>query len=146
MRNTSIDDEKIVNCDCDIQIRTFPNRIEYWDKKNGFWQALYPPFRLYKADASNATLLAADSKNLTFSAGCSVSIDGTVYTDYNELIAALEVSISFFFSQIVVFDYGTTLERPTNPAIAQPYYDTDLGYPIFWDGTNWKNFNGAIVP
>lgn len=144
MRNNTY--EQDVDCSCDIQIRTFANRIEYLDKQTLLWLPLYPDFRLYRDIPELPVLLAADGKNLTFKAGCSVSIDGTVYTDFNELIAALEVSISFFFSQIVVFPYGTTAQRPISPAIAQPYYDTDLGYPILWNGSNWINFSGAIAP
>lgn len=40
---------------------------------------------------------------------------------------------------------GTTASRPTSIRIGTMYLDTDLGYPIWWDGTNWINATGASV-
>jgi hypothetical protein len=40
---------------------------------------------------------------------------------------------------------GTTAARPTTVAAAFRYLDTDLGIPIFWDGTNWIDATGATV-
>jgi len=40
---------------------------------------------------------------------------------------------------------GTTSNRPSNPDIGFPYFSTDLGYPIFWNGTNWVNASGGYV-
>jgi len=43
-------------------------------------------------------------------------------------------------------DYGTTVNRPTaNQQIGQFYFDTTLGYPIWWNGTKWVNYNGTVV-
>lgn len=42
--------------------------------------------------------------------------------------------------------YGTTLNRPTglgaSDAMKYTYFDTDLGYPIFWNGADWSNYSG----
>lgn len=42
---------------------------------------------------------------------------------------------------------GTTTTRPTDtmPArwVGMPYFDTTLGYPIWWDGTQWVDATGT---
>lgn len=40
---------------------------------------------------------------------------------------------------------GTTAQRPAQPVVAQRYYDTSLGLPIWYNGTVWKNAAGATV-
>jgi len=43
-------------------------------------------------------------------------------------------------------DNGTKLNRPTsNQQIGQFYFDTTLGYPIWWNGTKWVNASGTAV-
>jgi hypothetical protein len=133
-----------VDCSCDIQIRTFANRIEYLDKQTLLWLPLYPDFRLYRDTPELAVLLAADGKNLTFEAGCSVSINGFVYTDFNLAYEALQFMISAPFGSFAM-PYGTTLQRPISPVIGQMYLDLTLGYPIVWRGDAWINDDGAIV-
>lgn len=42
---------------------------------------------------------------------------------------------------------GTTTTRPTSTMpgrwIGMPYFDTTLGYPIWWDGTQWVDATGT---
>lgn len=39
---------------------------------------------------------------------------------------------------------GTTANRPTVGLwIGRPYFDTDLGTPIWWNGSGWVNATGA---
>jgi hypothetical protein len=41
---------------------------------------------------------------------------------------------------------GTTANRPTaDRQVGQFYFDTTLGYPIWWNGTVWKNASGTTV-
>lgn len=41
---------------------------------------------------------------------------------------------------------GTTAARPAAPAfVGQPYFDTTLGYPVWWNGATWVNASGAHV-
>ena len=41
---------------------------------------------------------------------------------------------------------GTTLERPIlDAASSRTYLDTDLGLPIWFDGTNWIKYDGTTV-
>lgn len=49
----------------------------------------------------------------------------------------------------IVFDVqnsGTTANRPTtNLYVGKPYFDTTLGIPIWYDGTNWIDAAGNTV-
>lgn len=38
---------------------------------------------------------------------------------------------------------GTTLKRPATPILYGVYFDTDLGYPVWHDGTNWVDATGT---
>jgi hypothetical protein len=39
---------------------------------------------------------------------------------------------------------GPTSGRPSSPAfVGQPYFDTTLGYPVWWSGAHWVNASGA---
>jgi hypothetical protein len=41
---------------------------------------------------------------------------------------------------------GTTALRPAlELRVGQFYFDTTLGYPIWWNGTVWKNASGTTV-
>jgi hypothetical protein len=39
----------------------------------------------------------------------------------------------------------TTAGRPTSPATGQMGYNTTLGYPEYYDGTTWYQFNQAKI-
>jgi hypothetical protein len=40
---------------------------------------------------------------------------------------------------------GTTAQRPASPNTFWMYFDTTIGKPIWWNGTNWKDATGATV-
>lgn len=40
---------------------------------------------------------------------------------------------------------GDTADRPVSPVLYQTYYDTTLGYPVYWNGTAWVNSAGVPV-
>jgi hypothetical protein len=41
---------------------------------------------------------------------------------------------------------GATADRPTqNLQIGQFYFDTTLGFPVWYDGTDWVDATGAAV-
>jgi hypothetical protein len=51
-----------------------------------------------------------------------------------------------FLTVISTPQNGTTANRPTqNLQIGQFYFDTTLGYPIWYNGTVWKNASGTTV-
>lgn len=39
---------------------------------------------------------------------------------------------------------GTTTQRPAIPLLYQAYFDTTLGWPVWWNGANWVNATGVI--
>lgn len=40
---------------------------------------------------------------------------------------------------------GTTAERPVASFIGFSFFDTSLGFPVFWDGTDWVDATGSVV-
>ena len=40
---------------------------------------------------------------------------------------------------------GPTTGRPNPPSVGLEYFDTTLGYPVWYDGTNWVDATGATV-
>ena len=47
---------------------------------------------------------------------------------------------------LVVPDYGDTASRPSSDLqIGQSYFDTDLGKPIWYDGSGWVDATGTSV-
>jgi hypothetical protein len=48
-----------------------------------------------------------------------------------------------FTQTVTVPASGTTANRPTeNLQVGQYYFDTSLGYPIYWNGSDWVNALG----
>jgi len=42
--------------------------------------------------------------------------------------------------------HGLTADRPTqNLQVGQFYFDTTLGYPIWYDGSDWVDATGTVV-
>ena len=51
--------------------------------------------------------------------------------------------IDNFSQNVTVPASGTTANRPTeNLQVGQYYFDTSLGYPIYWNGADWINALG----
>ena len=45
-----------------------------------------------------------------------------------------------------VYQSGATAQRPTTPLwIGRSYFDTTVGTPVWWDGTNWIQADGSVV-
>ena len=61
--------------------------------------------------------------------------------------------IELYFGQVDNFllvlstpSSGTTANRPTTDLqVGDYYFDTTLGHPIWYDGTNWVNATGSTV-
>jgi hypothetical protein len=62
-------------------------------------------------------------------------------------------ALRLYFNQIDTFtlsssvpDVGATTQRPvTNLLLGQQFFDTTLGYPIWWNGKAWVNASGTTV-
>lgn len=40
---------------------------------------------------------------------------------------------------------GTTAGRPTSSIVGLRYFDTTLGYPVYWSGVTWVDSTGTPV-
>lgn len=38
---------------------------------------------------------------------------------------------------------GTTARRPTSSLLGLQYFDTTLGYPVYWNGSTWVKYDGT---
>jgi uncharacterized protein YjdB len=74
--------------------------------------------------------------------------------DYRQAyIDQLNNVLRLYFNQIDNFTQsaaipasGTTANRPTFALeVGQYYFDTSIGRPIYWNGTNWINAAGTVV-
>ncbi len=39
---------------------------------------------------------------------------------------------------------GTTAQRPSSPVTGQQYFETTIGRPVFYNGTNWVDGAGSV--
>ena len=54
--------------------------------------------------------------------------------------------IDNFTQNVTVPASGATASRPTERLeVGQYYFDTTIGRPIYWNGTNWINAAGTVV-
>ena len=61
-------------------------------------------------------------------------------TVYDEKVQSLESEISALKAKLTAVASGTTEQRPTeNLVVGQQYFDTTLGVPVYWNGTEWHN-------
>lgn len=62
---------------------------------------------------------------------------------YDEKVQSLESEISTLKTKLAekaTIQSGTTEQRPTeNLVVGQTFFDTTLGVPVFWNGTEWHN-------
>lgn len=40
---------------------------------------------------------------------------------------------------------GATASRPTSSILGQFYFDTTLGFPVWWSGTTWVKYDGTAA-
>ena len=61
-------------------------------------------------------------------------------TVYDTKVAELESTINDLKTKLAAVASGTTEQRPTeNLVVGQQYFDTTLGVPVYWNGTEWHN-------
>lgn len=59
---------------------------------------------------------------------------------YDAKVQELESEISTLKIKLAAVAFGTTEQRPTeNLVVGQQYFDTTLGVPVYWNGTEWHN-------
>lgn len=48
-------------------------------------------------------------------------------------------------SEWTAWQSGDTGTRPVATSVGQPYFDTDLGFCVWWSGSDWVDATGAVV-
>ena len=72
------------------------------------------------------------------------------FDDYSKVLRLYFTQIDSFSQSIAIPASGTTANRPVDNvqsplSIGQFYFDTTLGRPIWYNGTNWVNASGTVV-
>jgi hypothetical protein len=100
---------------------------------------------------------AIDRKNIQLRAPKAPNLPIAPVEYSQQYIDQLSNALRLYFGQVdnvtqalIIPDAGTTTERPISTTfiklqIGQLYFDTDLGIPIWWNGTNWINASGTVV-
>ena len=72
--------------------------------------------------------------------GLAKTTEVVVKTVYDTKVAELESTINDLKAKLAAVASGTTEQRPTeNLVVGQQYFDTTLGVPVYWNGTEWHN-------
>ena len=72
--------------------------------------------------------------------GLAKTTEVVVKTVYDTKVAELESTINDLKAKLAAVASGTTAQRPTeNLVVGQQYFDTTLGVPVYWNGTEWHN-------
>jgi len=111
------------------------------------------------SNSTNVVAYAYDGSGLTFTGG------GTAYIDDTSSVSGATINLSSLASRNsndssvtgatvkdalnelnkVVVPSGATGARPVTPVTGQSFFDTTLGKPIWFDGTNWIDASGTEV-
>lgn len=96
----------------------------------------------------NAPLRSPKAPNLPNAPAAGYS---PVYFDqYSNVLRLYFNQIDNFTQAAAIPLSGTTAQRPLQSVqaplpIGQYYFDTTIGRPIYWNGTNWINAAGTVV-
>ena len=72
--------------------------------------------------------------------GLAKTTEVVVKSVYDTKVAELESTINDLKAKLAAVASGTTEQRPTeNLVVGQQYFDTTLGVPVYWNGTEWHN-------
>jgi hypothetical protein len=64
----------------------------------------------------------------------------------NNVLRLYFTQVSSSLSGLATPSSGVTADRPAIALqVGQQYFDTTLGIPIWWDGTNWVDATGTTV-
>jgi hypothetical protein len=72
--------------------------------------------------------------------------DSGFFEQLNNALRLYFNQVDNFAQGINVPSSGTTASRPVNfTVIGQQYFDTTLGYPIWYNGADWVDATGTVV-
>lgn len=70
-------------------------------------------------------------------------LKGPAFTD-RKLTDTPTDSLSVVNRKFVTLN-GVTGNRPTGSILGQFYFDTTLGYPVWWNGSTWVKYDGTAA-
>ena len=86
------------------------------------------------------TGITADTDNTAFVPNLNISSVSSGTSNYEILVRDITTgSVKVIDSSSVA---GTTVNRPSSPSLGFEYFDTTLGYPIWYNGSIWVNASG----
>lgn len=89
------------------------------------------------------TLRASKAPNLPIAP---VDYDQRYVDQVNNALRLYFAQIDNFTQASAIPDSGETASRPTEQLqVGQLYFDTDLGLPIWWNGSDWIDAAGTVV-
>lgn len=95
------------------------------------------------AKASEVESTYAKKTELPDVSGLAKTTEVVAKSVYDEKVQSLESEISTLKTKLAekaIIQSGTTEQRPTeNNVVGQQYFDTTLGVPVYWNGTEWHN-------
>jgi hypothetical protein len=75
-----------------------------------------------------------------------VEYDSRFFEQLNNALRLYFNQLDNFSQGVNVPQNGATTSRPTSfLQVGQFYFDTTLGYPIWYNGTNWVDATGTVV-
>ena len=92
------------------------------------------------AKASEVETTYAKKTELPDVSGLAKTAEVVAKSVYDTKVAELESTINDLKAKLSAVASGTTEQRPTeNNVVGQQYFDTTLGVPVYWNGTEWHN-------
>ena len=92
------------------------------------------------AKASEVESTYAKKSELPDVSGLAKTAEVVAKSVYDTKVAELESTINELKSKLSAVASGTTEQRPSeNLVVGQQYFDTTLGVPVYWNGTEWHN-------
>jgi hypothetical protein len=89
------------------------------------------------------TLIATKSPNLPIP---TTEYERAYFDEFTKQLRLYFNQLDNFTQNINIPASGVTAARPTiDLQIGQFYFDTTLGYPIWYDGTDWVDATGTVV-
>jgi len=121
-----------VNVDAVIQSQNAANKGIALTSENG--SSVTGPVHIESGNAS-----AGNSGDIIQQTGTATGTRGKITQDAASIDQTQTVSTN------VVWENGVTGSRPGSPTTGQRYFDTTIGLPIWYDGTNWIDAAGTTV-
>jgi polygalacturonase len=69
----------------------------------------------------------------------------TAYGNSIDTLTLTNLGVLSTIIRRISYRIGTTSQRPSNNADGDPYYDTTLDKPIWWNGSTWKDAMGTSM-